>query len=183
MNMEEHEEKNWYVVYTRYNAEKKLHKVLDDAGYEVFLPLYTTVRQWSDRKKKVSIPLINSVVFVRTTRTALNELYNYTQVNGILKEKGQPGVVKDQEIENLRIIASEWSGELVETNDERPLRSGDPIEVLRGPFSGVFGELVNHKGKHRVVVRLRSMQVEFVINVPKNAVRKVNSGDGAVTSH
>lgn len=170
--MEHQEEINWYVVYTRYNAEKKLYKVLEEAGYEVFLPLYTTVRQWSDRKKKVTVPLINSVVFVHVSNSEINNLYRFTQVNGILKEHGQPGIVKDQEIENLKIIANEWNGDLIETNDDRPLNAGDPVEVLRGPFSGVFGELVNYNGKHRVVVRLKSMQVEFVINVPKNAVRK-----------
>lgn len=170
--MEANNEKHWFVIYTRYNAEKKLHKVLNDAGYEVFLPLYTTIRQWSDRKKKVEIPLINSVVFVRSTRADLNSLYNFTQVNGILKEQGQPGVVRDQEIQNLQIICSEWNGDIIETNEDQSLASGDPIEVMRGPFCGVFGELVNHNGKHRVVVRLRSMQVEFVINIPKNTVRK-----------
>lgn len=173
--MKEQEEENWFVVYTRYNAEKKLQKVLDSAGYKTFLPLYTTIRQWSDRKKKVSVPLINSVVFVKTTRSALNDLYQFTQVNGILKEQGTPGVVKNQEIKNLEIIAHEWNGDLIETNENQPLSTGDPIQVLRGPFSGVYGELVNHNGKHRVVVRLRSMQVEFVINIPKNTVKKINN--------
>lgn len=179
--MEESKDKNWYVVYTRYNAEKKLDKVLSEAGYETFLPLYTSVRQWSDRKKKVSVPLINSVVFVRTTEAQLNDLYQFSQVNGILKEQGKPGIVHDQEIHNLEIIAHEWNGDIIETNEDIPLSPGDPIEVLRGPFSGVFGELVNHNGKHRVVVRLRSMQVEFVINIPKNTVRKVKADNDAVT--
>lgn len=170
--MGELESKHWYVVYTRYNAEKKLDKVLSDAGYETFLPLYTSVRQWSDRKKKVSIPLINSVVFVRTFPKELNTLYEFSQVNGILKEKGKPGIVREEEIKNLEIIAQEWNGDLVEANNDIPLAPGDPIEVIRGPFSGVHGDLVNHNGKHRVVVRLRSMQVEFVINIPKNSVRK-----------
>jgi transcription antitermination factor NusG len=178
--MEEKNEKHWFVIYTRYNAEKKLHKVLNDAGYEVFLPLYTTIRQWSDRKKKVEIPLINSVVFVRSSRTELNELYTFTQVNGILKEQGQPGVVRDQEIRNLQIISSEWNGDIIETNEDQSLASGDTIEVVRGPFSGVLGELVNHNGKHRVVVRLRSMQVEFVINIPKNTVRKSKAAKDAL---
>lgn len=180
--MKEQKEKNWYVVYTRYNAEKKLQKVLDDAGYETFLPLYTTIRQWSDRKKKVIIPLINSVVFVHTAPAELNDLYRFTQVNGVLKEQGIPGVVKDQEIKSLEIIAREWNGDIIETNQDQSLSEGDPIEVLRGPFSGVHGELVNHNGKHRVVVRLRSMQVEFVINIPKNTVRKITNGADTVAS-
>lgn len=34
-------------------------------GFEVFLPLHTPVRQWSDRVKEVSLPLFSSSVFLR----------------------------------------------------------------------------------------------------------------------
>lgn len=166
------ESEHWYVVYTRFNTEKKLHALLEDAGYTTFLPLYSTLRQWSDRKKKVHLPLIRSVIFVKTERKKLNELYQFTYVQGILKEHGRPGTVRQQEINNLSIIAQEWSGEKVKTNKNISLESGDPVKVSRGPFEGVYGELIEIKGKHRVVVKLQSMRVEFVIDVPKNAVIK-----------
>ncbi len=169
------ENEQWFVVYTRFNTEKKLQSTLENAGYTTFLPLYTTLRQWSDRKKKVSLPLIRSVIFVKLEQSKLNDLYQFTYVQGILKEHGEPGTVRKQEIDNLEIIAKEWSGEKVKTNKTISLESGDAVKVKRGPFEGVFGELVSIKGKHRVVVKLRSMQVEFVIDVPKNAVIKEKS--------
>jgi len=48
------EQKQWMVVYTKYRCEKKLYQQLKDDGYEVALPLYTTIRQWSDKKEKNS---------------------------------------------------------------------------------------------------------------------------------
>ena len=57
--------KKWHVIYTAPRAEKKVNERLESQGVETYLPLQKTLRQWSDRKKKVSIPLFNSYVFVR----------------------------------------------------------------------------------------------------------------------
>jgi transcription antitermination factor NusG len=169
--------KRWYVIFTKHNCEKKLQSTLEANGYNAYVPVYSTIRQWSDRKKKVIVPLINSVVFVQVPEIFLNDLYNFSHVKGILKELGKPAIVRDYEIENLKIIAKEWNGEAVSTNSENKyFEKGDKVEVLRGPFAGIYGELVDINGKHRVVVRLKSMNVEFVINVPLNAVKK-SSGE------
>ena len=57
--------KNWYVIKTLSRAEKKTAERLTDTHYEVYLPLQTTIKQWSDRKKKVTIQLIPSYVFIK----------------------------------------------------------------------------------------------------------------------
>ncbi|XOV91191.1 MAG: transcription termination/antitermination NusG family protein [Bacteroidota bacterium] len=57
---------HWYVLYTRPRNEKKVIQRLENE-FEVFCPLVTTKRQWSDRKKKVSEPLFRSYVFVKVT--------------------------------------------------------------------------------------------------------------------
>lgn len=57
----------WFALYTMPRTEKKVHARLASKGVDVYLPLVTTVRQWSDRKKKVQVPLIPSIVFVRVS--------------------------------------------------------------------------------------------------------------------
>ena len=51
---------HWYAVYTRPRSEKKALITLSEDGYEVYLPLKKTLRQWSDRKKWIEFPLIPS---------------------------------------------------------------------------------------------------------------------------
>jgi transcriptional antiterminator RfaH len=85
----------WYVIFTKHNCEKKLQQTLKTNGYNSYVPVYSTVRQWSDRKKKVIVPLINSVVFVQVPEILLNDLYNFSNVKGILKEQGKPAIVRD----------------------------------------------------------------------------------------
>ena len=65
-------ELQWFALYTRPKAEKKVEERLSLAGFDSFLPLQTVIKQWSDRKKKVEIPLINSYVFVKTNKVKLN---------------------------------------------------------------------------------------------------------------
>ena len=57
--------KQWVALYTNSRAEKKTAQTLQTAGFEVYLPLQHTRRQWSDRWKSVEVPLINSYVFAK----------------------------------------------------------------------------------------------------------------------
>ena len=50
-------EKIWHALYVRPRSEKKVANELIDMGFEVYLPVITVVRQWSDRRKKVIEPL------------------------------------------------------------------------------------------------------------------------------
>ncbi|MGM0649605.1 MAG: UpxY family transcription antiterminator [Bacteroidota bacterium] len=173
-----HLSKHWMVVFTKSRCEKKLHHILTKEGYESFLPLYTTLHQWSDRKKKVELPLINGVLFLKTNVKNLRMVYQNPFVSGILKEFGKPGIVKEEEIKNLKIIASEWNNDIIESHSAFNFRSGDYIEIKHGPFAGITGNLVNINGKHRLVVHIKSINVDFLINVPKSQVKKIESMHG-----
>ena len=66
---------NWYVVYTKPKWEKKVAEQLINSGIECYCPLITQVRQWSDRKKKVEVPLFNSYVFVQLPDAERNKVF------------------------------------------------------------------------------------------------------------
>jgi hypothetical protein len=48
---------SWFAVQVKTTHEKRVTSLLDFRGYEWFLPLYTCRRRWSDRIKKVALPL------------------------------------------------------------------------------------------------------------------------------
>ena len=56
--------KKWYVLYTKPRHEIKALERLTQNGFEVYCPMKTTLKQWSDRKKKVSEPLLPSYLFI-----------------------------------------------------------------------------------------------------------------------
>ena len=66
---------NWYVIYTKPRSEKKVAERLSEDGVEVYCPMIKTIRQWSDRKKKVLLPMFPGYVFVHVSLMDKTKLF------------------------------------------------------------------------------------------------------------
>ena len=78
-------EPRWYAAYTSANHEKKAATELERRGVESFLPVYTSVRRWSDRQKEVKLPLFPGYVFVHLP---LRDKLRVLQVPGVARLVG-----------------------------------------------------------------------------------------------
>ena len=58
-------EMSWFAVQTKPRHEKRVAAGLKEKGVLVFLPLFSAVHQWSDRRRLVELPLFTNYVFVR----------------------------------------------------------------------------------------------------------------------
>jgi len=163
----------WFALYTKPRFEKKVDKVLTEAGYEVCLPLMSTIRQWSDRKKKVQVPLIPSYVFVKMAEKQLQALFEFTGVVGVLKHLKKPAVVQDYEIENLKIMCQH--PDAVEAVGGAEFEPGTPIQIMQGPMIGLYGDCIEIKGKQRVLVSIKNMGLAFVLDVPLSYIEPVKN--------
>ncbi len=161
----------WYILKTKSNAEKVVQNRLQAIEKEVYLPMYEAIRIWSDRKKKIEIPLLSTYVFVRC---GLNELESITRVPGVawlVQDMGIPAVVKEYEIENLRIFAQEKEGHKHEELSDYSV--GETVQVTHGNFQGLIGKMVHSKGEYRVMMEVNCIGSSFFINVPKSQVAKI----------
>ena len=93
---------NWYVIYTKPKWEKKVAEQLAEAGIDCYCPLITQIRQWSDRKKKVEVPLFNSYVFVQLDESERNSVFQSAGVVRYLFWLGKPAIVRHEEIEVIK---------------------------------------------------------------------------------
>ena len=163
-------EAQWIVVKTNPRAEKKVDKRLVDAGFTVFLPLITTVKIWSDRKKKVELPLIPSTLFVHITPELVHTVYGTVGVHSILKFLGKPAIVQDYEIKNLQILLNQKEEGNLEVVDR--YKKGELVQVVSGPFEGLIANVMQTPSRYRLVVSIESLGSGFVIDVPKSYVEK-----------
>ena len=161
---------NWYAIYTRPRSEKKVHRLLTENKFYAYLPLITTIKQWSDRKKKVQLPLIPSYVFVKIEDKILNTVLPVNGVVRILKHLGKPAIIQDYEIENLKILLSDTDSINFIENIE--LKKGDSIIVEKGLFKGLIAECIQLNGKHRVIVRIEGIENMIEVNIPLSYVKK-----------
>ena len=154
--------RNWYAVYTKPRYEKKLTSYLNDKGIEAYLPLRKTLRQWSDRKKLVEIPLMSSYVFVNVIP---NQYYDVLNTPGAVKYiwfGGKPAVIPAKQIETLKLITS--------TNLEiecvsGTISKGSHIKVISGPLKDLTGELLNYAGKNKVIVRIDHLDKVLMLTI------------------
>src|SRR5260370_18215482 len=62
---EEYLEPRWYAASTFANHEKRVAEQLHGRAVEHFLPLYSSVRRWNDRRVQLQMPLFPGDVFLR----------------------------------------------------------------------------------------------------------------------
>lgn len=144
----------WYVIYTKPRNEKKVTERLQQIGIVVYCPLVTQIKQWSDRKKKVQVPLFNSYLFVNVDE---KDRENVFQVNGVVRYLfwlGKPAIVRDEEIDVLRESLNHVMSGVEVTN----IKAGDSINISEGPFKGKEG-LVKHIKKNSIQLVLKELGV------------------------
>ena len=160
----------WFVVKTNPKAELKVKQRLIDAGLSTFLPTITVIKIWSDRKKKTQQVLIPSTLFVQANANQLNDVYPIQGVHSILKFLGKPAVVKDHEINTLKILTE--NGETDVVSPVSNYKKGELVEVCNGPFNGLIAHVLQDKSKFRLIVEIESLGSGFEVNVPKSFVQK-----------
>lgn len=166
------ENSNWYAIFTKPRSEKKVYQRMLDQQIEAFLPMVKTVRQWSDRKKTIEVPLISSYIFVNMPE---KDLYKTLPIQGtvsVLKHLGKPAKIRNVEIENLRILSG--SGENHQLSSNINVSSGDDVEVINGPFMGLIATCLREGKNHRVVVKIDSLGSCFNVNIPLSFLRKID---------
>ena len=143
----------WYVLYTKPKAELKVAETLKQIQVEVYCPTITEVRQWTDRKKKVTVPLFRSYVFVRLKEM---DRYKVFEVPGVVKYLywlGRPALVRDAEIE----IIEKWlNGDELEEVSVSHLSPGDRVIISSGAFKDEEA-VVQEVGTKRIKLILLSL--------------------------
>jgi transcription antitermination factor NusG len=162
-------QKKWYVLYTNPRAEKKVAQTLSDKGFEVYLPLQTTLKQWSDRKKKVEEPLFKSYLFIHANHE-LDHL-SILQVHGVMKfvRIGKEIIsIRQQQIDAIRLLLA--SGSDIEVTDAN-YEIGDAVEIYAGPLQGLSGHIVKQLGSRNFSVALEQLGASLLITVPIGYLR------------
>ncbi|MCT4672060.1 MAG: UpxY family transcription antiterminator [Prolixibacteraceae bacterium] len=157
------QKKQWFAIYVRSRAEKKVGESLNEIGIENYVPLKQEWRQWSDRKKLVELPVISGYVFVKIAINERLTVLNCPNVLQFVRYLGEDAVIRDIEIDNLKLFLNQADVN-VEMVSGR-IKLGSQVEVVEGPFVGFEGEMVQHNGKEKVVVRLDALQSNFLVKI------------------
>ena len=155
---------NWYAVQTRARNEKAISERLREQGLTTFLPLVTEIRRWSDRKKKVELPLFSCYVFVRLVAGNHDErmrVYRTSGVFRIVSMRGELIPIPDEQIEALRAVVTQqvpWT--------EHPfLKIGQRVRIRGGSLEGVEGVLLSRNGDRTLIISVDAIQRSLAVRV------------------
>jgi transcription antitermination factor NusG len=155
-------DKHWYAVYTHSRAEKKVDRELDKQGIEHYLPLIKTIKQWTDRKKKVEVPLIRSYIFVRITEKEYMDVLHTAGIMTIVRFSGRPVAIPDWQIENLKILMGTALPITVENHD---FVEGEEVRITRGTLEGLRGVIQQIKGEHKLVISIHALHYHLTVDI------------------
>ena len=156
----------WYGLYTKPRHEKKASERLISQGFDVFCPMVKTVKQWSDRKKKVTVPLIPSYIFIRVEEKNRTKVLSDSSVLNFVFWLGKPAVIKNNEIDRLKGVISK---EEMQEFEIRHLNVGDRININKGIIRE-NDAVIKKSSKNYVYAELKELGI--VVVVKKTDVKK-----------
>jgi len=130
---------NWFVLCTKPRNELKVTERLSKIGLKVYAPTKIEIRQWSDRKKKVTTPLLPSMVLVQLLEKEIDRVFEIPGVVRFLFEQGKRASVSNEEV-----MAMQSYLEATVAEDEKGLAVGDVVKV---PLLEQQATLLSIKGK------------------------------------
>ncbi|MGA2170695.1 MAG: UpxY family transcription antiterminator [Terracidiphilus sp.] len=163
------EDSAWWALYTRHQHEKTVAEMLSAKGFEVFLPLYDSMRRWKDRRKLLSLPLFPCYVFVRGGLNRRLQVVTTPGVHMILFYGERVAMIPEAEIQAIRKTV------------EGPyrvaphpfLKCGERVRVTRGTLEGVEGVLVRKKNLYRLVLSVDMVAQSVAVEIDASDVEPV----------
>ena len=153
----------WYACTTKPRAEKVAARELDGAGIEYYLPILKTKRKWSDRMKWVELPLFRSYIFVRVNSANYAKVTAQYSVVRFVTFENRAVPIPDEQIETVRLLLNE--GAELEVVLDR-IAPGEKIVVQAGPLLGLQGELIEYRGKRKVLIQIGKLAEGLLVTIP-----------------
>lgn len=159
----------WHAVYTRHQNEKVAARNLEHKGFEVFLPLYSEIRRWKDRRKKLSLPVFPCYVFLRGLLGRRLDVLTTPGVHSVVGNAGRAALVPQEEIEAIRRVV-----DIRAHLEPCPyLRIGDRARVKTGPLRGLEGILLRKRdGSSRLILSIELLRRSVAVEVDEFTVER-----------
>jgi len=152
----------WFAIQTKPRHEKKVAFKLEEKDIEVFLPLYTSLNQWSDRRQEVQLPLFPNYVFVRigATQGQRTAVLQTDGVRSFVGMRGKGVCIPDDEVEAIQKILDEK----VSFTNHPFLNIGQKVRIRGGSLDGVCGTVMANNPRN-LIVSIECIQRSLTISI------------------
>lgn len=153
----------WYAVQTMPRHEKRVARHFEDKQVPAFLPLVRQIHRWSDRRKKVDVPLFSCYAFVRIHQTPHHRaaILSTPGVLGFVGSEGRGASIRDEEIESLQTALKQN----VACATHPFIHAGMRVRIRGGSLDGVEGILERHGADQTLILSVELLRRSISIRV------------------
>jgi|SRR4051812_2137746 len=161
----------WFAVQVKTTHEKRVTSLLDFRGYESFLPLYTSRRRWSDRIKKVELPLFPGYVFCRFARRARVSILTIPSVMGVVGIGPIPTSIDEHEIAAIQKVIQSGFG----ISPHPFLQIGQAVRINGGSLHGLEGLIMDVRRRDTLILSVTLLQRSIAVEIDSAWVVPIQS--------
>jgi transcription antitermination factor NusG len=164
--------KQWHAIRVTYSRELKFQSILEEVGYETFIPMVEKKFDVSGKKFTKVVPAISNLCFVRAEQ---QELYEFFKSLGEAcparfiwdKSTREPIIVNEKAMQDFIKVSKAMLDDTVYLNDiSSKLREGQMVRITTGAFAGVEGRIVRIRKSRRIMVELQGMLAVAATYIP-----------------
>lgn len=164
---------HWYASRTRFGQELIFKQKLSDKGIENFIPTRKVTVTRRGREKRVEVPVIRNLVFLRTTKACALSLANehaiplHYLIDHVTRSLL---IVPDKQMDDfIKVLdMSKDEGGLVDSI----VSVGDRVRVTKGDLAGVEGNVASLGEKTYIVVSLFDF-LQAKAHIPRAWLEKI----------
>jgi len=164
-------EPHWYVAYTYPRHEKTVADLLAQKSIDIFLPTFTKISQWKDRRVSLELPLFAGYVFVYMHLDERTKVLSLPSVIRLLSHRGVPVPVSDQEIDAVRFCIQKGA----KLQKHTFITVGDRVKVRDGAFKGLEGIVTRSNNRCRLVVSIALIHQSVALEIDADLLELVPS--------
>jgi transcription antitermination factor NusG len=168
---EEIEGLRWYALHTRARHEKVAEHRLREYGIETYLPTVQEVHCWSDRKRRVEVPLFSCYLFVRCALSSEDRtrVYKVESALGFVGARGAGLPIPDEQIESVRTALAQPRA----CRSLPFLKVGQRVRVCGGALDGIEGVFLSENGDQSLVISVDAIQRSLAVRIDGYQVKPI----------
>jgi transcription antitermination factor NusG len=153
---------SWFAIWTKPRHEKAVSSQLGRLGFSTFAPMVEHVHRWTDRRKKIEMPLFPRYTFVKLQptlqeRVRILRLYG---VNGFVGSRGQGTPIPEKQIADLKtLLDNDVDFSLIPA-----LKVGQRVRIRGGCLEGIEGTLAA-KSNETLVISIEPIEHSVSIRI------------------
>ena len=162
-------DKAWFALYTKPRNEFKAAEQMESIGVEYFLPTIIKLKQWSDRKKKITEPLLRGYILIYTGEKLRVQALEQKAIVRCVFDLGRPAKIPQWQIDNLKTMLNTDSELLIKEG----LVPGVKVLITDGPFEGVIGKVQESENGKTIAVSIDLLNRSVIAHLPKESIFEI----------